>query len=282
MRFFALSLSILATTLAGASNAQAAVSESAYKLTSIMGLPITNSMTMSWGVSIILIMAVRLMIGSKPSLVPSRSQAMIENLVEGVRNLIEPIVGKRMVPHVLPLLICFFAYILIQNWSGMIPGVGTIGHVKDGHFFYYLRPLAADLNATLALSFFGMGAWLYFVLRYAGIKALFYDLFGNKANSKEVSPPIYGMLFIIFFAVGLIEVISILFRPISLSLRLYGNIFGGENLLTNITGLVSWVVPVPFYFLELLVGLVQALVFTLLIAVYIGSICNHGEDHEHP
>jgi F-type H+-transporting ATPase subunit a len=79
--------------------------------------------------------------------------------------------------------------------------------------------------------------------------------------------------------VGFIEVISILFRPVSLSLRLYGNVFGGENLLTNMTNLVSWVVPVPFYFLEVLIGFVQALVFTLLVAVYIGSICNHEEEH---
>ena len=79
---------------------------------------------------------------------------------------------------------------------------------------------------------------------------------------------------------GFIEVISIVFRPISLSLRLYGNVFGGENLLHNMTGLVAWIVPIPFYFLEFLIGFVQALVFTLLVAVYIGSICNHeAEPH---
>ena len=73
--------------------------------------------------------------------------------------------------------------------------------------------------------------------------------------------------------------ISIIFRPVSLSFRLFGNVFGGENLLTNMTGIVPYIVPVPFYFLETLIGLVQALVFTLLTAVYIGLICNHGEEH---
>jgi len=81
--------------------------------------------------------------------------------------------------------------------------------------------------------------------------------------------------------VGLIEIVSILFRPVSLSFRLFGNVFGGENLLANMTSLISWIVPVPFYFLEILIGAVQAFVFTLLTAVYIGLICNHGDDGEH-
>jgi F-type H+-transporting ATPase subunit a len=85
---------------------------------------------------------------------------------------------------------------------------------------------------------------------------------------------------VVFLGVGLIEVMSILIRPITLSVRLFGNIFGGENLLHNTS-----FIPI-FYFLEILVGLVQSFVFTLLTSVYIGLICNHGDDHsedsEHP
>ncbi|MCH2615121.1 MAG: F0F1 ATP synthase subunit A, partial [Opitutales bacterium] len=77
------------------------------------------------------------------------------------------------------------------------------------------------------------------------------------------------------------EIISIIFRPISLSFRLFGNVFGGENLLHSMTGLFKWGLPIPFYFLELLIGLVQALVFTLLVSVYIGLICNHGDEEHH-
>ena len=81
--------------------------------------------------------------------------------------------------------------------------------------------------------------------------------------------------------VGLIEVVSIAFRPVSLSFRLYGNVFGGENLLTSMTGMVPYLIPIPFYFYEVLVGVVQALIFTLLVAIYIGLMTNHDEDHAH-
>ena len=84
-----------------------------------------------------------------------------------------------------------------------------------------------------------------------------------------------------FFGVGIIEVISILFRLVSLTFRLFGNIFGGENLLTSMHGIFAYILPVPFYFLEMLIALIQALVFTLLVAVYIGLICNHGDEEEH-
>src|SRR6185503_9515138 len=96
-----------------------------------------------------------------------------------------------------------------------------------------------------------------------------------------------AFLMFVFLAVGVLEVMSILFRPVSLSLRLYGNIFAGENILESMTTLVpwlGWLLPVPFYFLELLVGLVQALVFCLLTAVFTALICEHqsepGEAHD--
>ena len=88
------------------------------------------------------------------------------------------------------------------------------------------------------------------------------------------------LLVVVFFAAGCLEIISILFRPVSLSFRLYGNIFAGENMLETMARLVpgmGWLLPIPFYFLELLVGLVQALVFTLLTAVFTLLICQHEE-----
>jgi F-type H+-transporting ATPase subunit a len=86
----------------------------------------------------------------------------------------------------------------------------------------------------------------------------------------------------IFLFVGIIEVVSIAFRPVSLSFRLYGNIFAGENILESMMGLVpwlGWILPLPFYFLELLVGIVQALVFALLTAVFTALMCGHEEAH---
>src|SRR5690606_37724849 len=132
----------------------------------------------------------------------------------------------------------------------------------------------ADMNGTIALAIVAMAVWLFLILKYAGPKVILFDLFGNKADKREVPVAIYYFLTVIFLAVGLIEIISIAIRPVSLSFRLFGNVYGGENLLHG-TGFIF-----PFYFLELLIGLVQALVFTLLVAVYIGLICNHGDGHE--
>jgi F-type H+-transporting ATPase subunit a len=111
------------------------------------------------------------------------------------------------------------------------------------------------------------------VMRYAGPGLLIKDLFGNKADKKELAPAMYWGLSLVFIVVGVIEVVSIFIRPVTLSMRLFGNVFGGENLLHAMHFLP------PFYFLELLVGFIQGLVFTLLTAVYIGLICNHGDDH---
>jgi F-type H+-transporting ATPase subunit a len=250
------------------------VSAMAETLFHVGPLPVTNSMVTSWVVAIVLIIAVRLAI-RKPKLVPTRGQAIVEHLVQGIYDLTSPIVGQRVAKHTFPLLIALFTFILIQNWSGLIPGVGTI--------FYgdreLIRPGNADLNGTVALAAVAMACWLYFILRYAGPSLVLRDIFGNKADPKETPAFIYYPLFLIFFGVGLIEVVSIAFRPISLSFRLFGNVFGGENLLHSMSAITPWILPVPFYFLELLIGFVQALVFTLLVSVYIGLICNHGDEH---
>lgn len=276
-------LSPFFATFATASEALA-VSPSPYQLSKdgLFGLPITNSMVMSWAISLLIILGVRVLVG-RPSLIPSAGQAVVENLLSGLRDIITPIVGNDMIRRVFPLLIGLFVFILIHNWSGLLPGVGAFGFVDEsGQLKYWMRPGNADLNMTIALALVAaVAAWLYFVLRYAGPKTLLHDLFGNKADAGEVPKVIYLLLFPIFFFVGLVEVVSILFRPVSLSFRLFGNIFGGENLLANMTELAGWIVPVPFYFLELLIGIVQALVFTLLTAVYIGLICNHESEGEH-
>ena len=92
-------------------------------------------------------------------------------------------------------------------------------------------------------------------------------------------------MIVVFFAAGLLEIVSILFRPVSLSFRLYGNVFAGENMLEAMATIVpglGWLLPVPFYFMELLVGLVQALVFMLLTAVFTLLICQHHEEPAAP
>ena len=243
-----------------------------------IGLPVTNSMVTSWIVAIVLIVVIRLAV-RKPQLIPSRGQAVVESLVEGVLDLTAPIVGSNVARKTFPLLVGLFTYILIQNWSGLFPGVGTLMVQQNGEWKELIRPGNADMNGTGALAAVAMICWFYFIMRYAGPKLVLFDIFGNKAEKRDIPAVIYYCLIPVFFFVGMIELVSILFRLVSLSFRLFGNVFGGENLLHAMSGLCKWGLPVPFYFLELIIGLVQALVFTLLVSVYIGLICNHGDDH---
>jgi len=271
---------ILATSLAAetAGEAHKGVAPAAEALFHVGPLPVTNSMVTSWVVALVLIIAVKLAIGRRPKLVPSRAQALVENLVQGVLDLISPIVGNRVAKKTFPLLVALFTFILIQNWFGLFPGVGTISF--DGKPL--IRPGDADMNMTIALALVANIAWLYFILRYAGVRTIAYDWFGNKADRRDVSLPIYIFLTIVFIAVGFIEILSITFRPVSLSFRLFGNVFAGESLIHTMSSLLKWGLPIPFYFLEVLIGFVQALVFTLLLSIYIGLLTNHGDgEHEH-
>lgn len=244
-------------------------------------LSITNSMVTSWVISLLFILLIRWTVG-KPQLIPNKGQLVIENLIENFQSVIGPIVGEKMIKPTMPLLLGFFVFILIQNWSGLLPGVAAFGHIdNEGHFIYHFRPGNADLNLTLALAIVSFIAWGYFIIRYAGLKALVYDLFGNKSSRNEVPLFLYYFLFLVFFGVGLIECISIAFRLISLSFRLFGNVFGGENLMDSIQGIFGYILPVPFYFLEALIGFIQAFVFALLVAIYIGLICNHEPSESH-
>lgn len=242
------------------------------------GWAITNSMATGWSVSAVLIALILLAV-RKPQVLPTKSQAVFESLLEGLRDLFEPIVGKKAFPATFPLLVTFFIFILIQNWMGLLPGVGTVGwgHYVDGDFHIsspWIRPFTADFNSTIALAVVSFGAYLIIIFKYAGPKLILWDLFGNKADKKETPGWLYPFLTLVFLLVGCIEVFSIVIRPFTLSVRLFGNVFGGENLLHG-TGFIF-----IFYFMELLVGLIQATVFTLLTSVYIGLLCNHGDDHE--
>ena len=252
------------------------VAPSAAKLEHLGG--ITNSIFTGWIVSALLVTLVLALVG-KPKILPSKGQAVMESLIEALRDLFEPIVGKKAFPLAFPVLVTFFIFILFHNWMGLIPGVGTMGwgHDVDGHFHIthpLIRPHNSDFNGTIALAAISFGAWFIIVFKIAGTKLILWDLFGNKADKKETPGWLYPILALVFFIVGFIEVFSIVIRPFTLSVRLFGNVFGGENLLHG-TGFFF-----VFYFMELLVGLIQALVFTLLTSVYIGLLCNHGDDHD--
>ena len=276
---FLLSLFAPAFALASAEG----VNPKATDLFEIGGIPVSNSILTTWILAVLIIIAVRVLVGT-PKIIPNKGQALVENVASGLRDALEPIVGKKMIGKTFPVLCGFFVFILLMNWSGLLPGVGTIKYMTAEHGWQdAIRPANSDLNTTLALSVLSFLAWTYFVLRYAGIKALVFDLFGNKADKRELSMLMWLMLGFIFLGVGVIEVLSIASRLISLPFRLYGNVFGGENLIHTLGGIAPYVVPAIAGMLEVLVGLIQAFVFTLLSAVYIGLICNHdaGHDDEH-
>jgi len=268
--------------LAIASPAMAAGEETTVspKAAPLIGDWVTNSMVTGWLVSLVLVILLMKLIG-KPAIIPTKGQAVVESLVGGMKDLFEPIVGKKAFPAAFPLLLTFFVFILFQNWMGLIPGVGTIGmgyYDIEGEFNMtrpFIRPFTADFNGTIALALLSFGAWFVIVFKFAGPKLLLWDLFGNKAEKSETPGWLYPILSVVFLIVGVIEVFSIGIRPFTLSVRLFGNIFGGENLLHGTSFFFV------FYFLELFVGLIQATVFTLLSAVYIGLICNHDDGHDH-
>jgi F-type H+-transporting ATPase subunit a len=143
-----------------------------------------------------------------------------------------------------------------------------------------LRGANADLNMTFAMAAVFFVLWIVWAIQANGVGGVIKHLFGPKG---ETSGALKVLMVIIFFLVGLLEIVSILFRPISLSFRLFGNIYAGENMLESMANLVpslSWLIPIPFYFMELLVGLVQALVFMLLTAVFTLLIAQHEPGHE--
>jgi F-type H+-transporting ATPase subunit a len=215
--------------------------------------------------------------------VPEGAQNFWEWLVESLYTFLDGVIGSHLVKRTFWFFASVFIFILAANWVGLIPGVGTVGwgHQSAEAFEIdqpLLRGANADLNLTLAMALVFFACWIVWALREHGALGFLRELFAPKGESAGL---MRVAMVIVFFAVGCLEIVSILFRPISLSFRLYGNIFAGENMLETMAKLVpglGWLLSIPFYFLELLVGLVQALVFMLLTAVFTLLICQHEEE----
>jgi F-type H+-transporting ATPase subunit a len=242
--------------------------------------------------------------------IPGARQNFLEAIVEGFYGAVEWILGDKMAKKAFGLLGTLFIFILISNWFGLLPGVGSIGwhegdpvhlgitgvipspgaevHHEPDKFVPLLRPGTADMNMTIAMALVSMVLWFYWTMQVTGPVEFMKELFGVKGG---MTGPILFLLVPLFLFVGVLEVVSILVRPVSLSLRLYGNIFAGENMLATminighlfncpqwLTNVLSCIVPVPFYFLELLIGFLQAMVFTLLVLVYLQLSTSHEVD----
>ncbi len=248
---------------------------------------VTNSMIVTWIVAIGIIVFAQYATRNIKE-VPDGAQNFWEWLVEGLHNLLESIIGHELVKKTFWFFATVFIFILFTNWAGLIPGVGTIGWghpAPQGGLFEITRPLfrgvSADLNMTLAMACLFFVCWTWWAFQANGFGGMILHLFGPKGETKGAMKV---LMVIVFALVGVLEVISICVRPISLSFRLYGNIFAGENMLEAMSHIVpslSWLIPVPFYFMELLVGVVQALVFMLLTAVFTLLICEHQDEGHH-
>ena len=258
------------------------LSQSALEIARPFGFPITNSMVVSWIVAVGLILFAQFATRHMEQ-VPEGAQNFWEWLVESLYRFLEGVIGRHLVERTFWLFATIFIFILAANWVGLVPGVGTIGwgH-QTSHGFKIEHPLFrganADVNLTLAMALVFFACWIVWAFQEIGPLGFLKELFAPKGDTAGL---LKVLMVVVFFAAGCLEVVSILFRPVSLSFRLYGNIFAGENMLETMAKLVpslGWLLPIPFYFLELLVGLVQALVFMLLTAVFTLLICQHEEE----
>ena len=263
----------------------AAVSLKPQTLVQVGGFGITNSMLVTW------IVAAGIIIFSQIATrhvrpIPSGAQNFWEWIVEGLHTFLENIIGRDLVAKGFWFFASIFIFILFVNWFGLIPGIGTVGwgHYDSTGAFVVDRPLLrggnADLNMTTAMSAVFFVMWFVWAIQANGVGGFLKHLFGPKGETSGI---VKILMVVIFFAVGWLEVISILFRPIALSFRLFGNIYAGESILEAMSTMVPWlspILPIPFYFLEVLVGFVQALVFMLLTAVFTMLIAEHEEGKE--
>jgi F-type H+-transporting ATPase subunit a len=254
----------------------------AVPLFQIGGFPVTNSILVSWVVALGVIIFAQLATRNIQT-IPGGAQNFWEWLVESLYNFLESIIGHELVKKTFWFFATIFIFILFANWFGLIPGVGTIGwgHADPASGAFHIeRPLLrganADLNMTSAMALIFFVLWFIWALQANGIGGFLMHLFGPKGETSGV---LKIVMVVVFFLVGWLEIISILFRPVSLSFRLFGNIFAGESILEAMSHMVpalAWLIPIPFYFLEILVGFVQALVFMLLTAIFTLLIAQHS------
>lgn len=247
--------------------------------------PITNSILYTWVVVLVILVGVRLSTRNMKE-IPSGAQNLTEALVAGLRDMCEGLLEPKVARWVFPLAATYFIFIAVSNLMGLLPGVGSIGwgepvssvmpfaikHAEAPLF----RPPTADANMTVAMAgiFFIMS--LFWAVKYNGPFGFVKHIFGVKGGFTGL---VVVPLTLIFLFVGCVEIISICVRPVALAMRLYGNIYGGESVLSiMLTNSPLGIAALPFYFLELLVALVQALVFTLLSVAFIGMFCSHSDE----
>ena len=267
-------------------------------------LPITNSLLMTWGVMLILLF-MSLLSTRKLSLIPNHFQSVIEIILEGLYSFFSSVVGHH-VKMIFPLVASLFLFIIISNWSGLLPGVGTIGYTEpvvaeqiefeekarvdekiaeDTHEAILsvdevnvTQSESASSHATKFVPLLrGPTADLNMTIALAIIAVIAMQYFGFKTLGVKYSHRFINIKNPILGFVGFLEIISDLSKVISFAFRLFGNIFAGEVLLAVMAFLMPFIAPMPFLMLELFVGFIQALVFSTLTSVFIDVALAHEE-----
>lgn len=257
----------------------------------IGGLTVTNTMLNGWLATLLfVVLAFFINSGVKKYYAAEQAPKGVLNFFESIMEVFLTQIDnvtkdRKKTLKILPVVAGIFLFILVSNWMSQIPGTGSIGLYHGAEFIPLLRPATSDLNLTL-----GMAVFVVMLSHLMGIFTIGFFKYANKFiklgdiwNAVKSGKPMNIFVSFIEFFVGLLEVISEAAKIVSLSLRLFGNIFAGEVLLTVIGSLIAFFVPLPFLGLELLVGIVQAMVFALLTLVYLTvattPIIEHGETH---
>lgn len=225
----------------------------------IGSFPVTNTLLTAWIAMAVLIL-LALFLRRSLTDVPKGLQNVAEAILEAILNLMDSVTGSREKSRrYLPLVATIFLFILTANWLGLMPGFGSVGMNESvegvSTFVPYLRSTNSDLNVTIALAVISVLAIQFFGIAAVGV-VRYSKRFLNFSNP-------------IMTFVGVIELISEVAKLVSFSFRLFGNVFAGEVLLTVVAGLIPVAAPVPFYFLEVFVGFIQAFVFAILTLVFI-------------
>jgi F-type H+-transporting ATPase subunit a len=239
------------------------VSLAAEPIFHIGSFPVTNTLLVTLFLSLLIIFFT-FVLRKKMQLVPKGFQNIMEYMLEAFLNLIDSVTQNRQQSRrFFPLVVTIFIFVALSNWVELIPGLGTIGINEEIHgktiLVPFLRSASADLNVTLAIALIAV-----FAIQFMGITAIGLSHYAGKFFVSPFKKPYFVGMF-----VGLLEIISEIAKIISFSFRLFGNIFAGEVLLIVMLNLVPYFVPLPFLFLELFVGFVQALVFSMLTLVFL-------------
>ena len=228
----------------------------AEEITHIWGLPITNTLITSW-VIIGLLIFIGFLVKKNISMVPGKLQNLFEMAFEYLLNYMEGVLeDSKLARKFFPLIATIFIFIFAANMLHFLPIMGSLGFYHGEEFIPLFRAVNTDLNATLALAIIA-----FLTVEITGIVKLGFLKYGSKfVNFKG---GVTG------FLVGLVEIIGNLARLISLSFRLFGNVFAGEVLLVVIASFIPVFVPLPFMLFEVFVGFLQAAIFALLTLAFI-------------